>query len=210
VLEDKRFKGDLFIISSPAGGGKTTLTNLLISEIPNLKRVITCTTRKPRLGEKDGKDYYFLTKEEFKKRIKEEAFLEYAVVHGNYYGTPKKEVFELLEKGIDLILVIDVQGMRQVKENFKDVITIFILPPSIEEIVKRMKERGDSEEEIRKRLETAKSEIPAWKEYDFVIVNDILEKAKESLKQIILCHRKKTKRFDLDSIKDEELRKLMA
>jgi len=190
VLEDKRFKGDLFIISSPAGGGKTTLTNLLISEIPNLKRVITCTTRKPRLGEKDGKDYYFLTKEEFKKRIKEEAFLEYAVVHGNYYGTPKKEVFELLEKGIDLILVIDVQGMRQVKENFKDVITIFILPPSIEEIVKRMKERGDSEEEIRKRLETAKSEIPAWKEYDFVIVNDILEKAKESLKQIILCHRK--------------------
>ncbi len=210
MLEDKRFKGNLFILSSPAGGGKTTLANMLISEIPNLKRVVTCTTREPRPGEKNGVDYYFLTKDEFEKRIKEGDFLEYAIVHGNYYGTPKREVFEMLEKGLDLILVIDVQGMRQVKKNFKDVVTIFILPPSLEEIVRRMRERGDSEEEINKRLKTAKSEIPAWKEYDFIVINDILEKAKEDLKHIILCHRLKTDRFQIENIKDEELKKLMV
>ncbi len=202
-------KGELFILSSPAGGGKTTLANLLIKEIPNLKRVITCTTRKPRPGEKNGVDYYFLSKEEFERRIKENAFLEYAVVHGNYYGTPKKEVEEELQKGFDLLLVIDVQGMRQIVSNKKDVVTIFILPPSFDELVRRMKERGDSEEEIEKRLKTAKKEIPAWKEYNYVVINDNLEKAKENIKYIILSNRLKTERFDVSQIKDEELKKLM-
>ncbi|WP_029520031.1 guanylate kinase [Persephonella sp. IF05-L8] len=202
-------KGELFILSSPAGGGKTTLANLLIKEIPNLKRVITCTTRKPRPGEKNGVDYYFLSKEEFERRIKENAFLEYAVVHGNYYGTPKKEVEEELQKGFDLLLVIDVQGMRQIVSNKKDVVTIFILPPSFDELVRRMKERGDSEEEIQKRLKTAKKEIPAWKEYNYVVINDNLEKAKENIKYIILSNRLKTERFDVSQIKDEELKKLM-
>ena len=202
-------KGELFILSSPAGGGKTTLANLLIKEIPNLKRVITCTTRKPRPGEKNGVDYYFLSKEEFEKRIKENDFLEYAIVHGNYYGTPKKEVEEELQKGFDLLLVIDVQGMRQIVSNKKDVVTIFILPPSLDELVRRMKERGDSEEEIQKRLKTAKKEIPAWKEYNYVVINDNLDKAKENIKYIILSSRLKTERFDLYQIKDEELKKLM-
>ena len=202
-------KGELFILSSPAGGGKTTLANLLIKEIPNLKRVITCTTRKPRPGEKNGVDYYFLSKEEFEKRIKENDFLEYAIVHGNYYGTPKKEVEEELQKGFDLLLVIDVQGMRQIVSNKKDVVTVFILPPSLDELVRRMKERGDSEEEIQKRLKTAKKEIPAWKEYNYVVINDNLDKAKENIKYIILSSRLKTERFDLSQIKDEELKKLM-
>ena len=202
-------KGELFILSSPAGGGKTTLANLLVKEIPNLKRVITCTTRKPRPGEKNGVDYYFLSKEEFEKRIKENDFLEYAIVHGNYYGTPKKEVEEELQKGFDLLLVIDVQGMRQIVSNKKDVVTIFILPPSFDELVRRMKERGDSEEEIEKRLKTAKKEIPAWKEYNYVVINDNLEKAKENIKYIILSNRLKTERFDVSQIKDEELKKLM-
>ncbi len=208
-MEDKKAKGKLFILSSPAGGGKTTLANLLISEIPNLKRVITCTTRKPRPGEKNGVDYFFLSEEEFKRRIEENDFLEYAIVHGNYYGTPKKEVLEELSKGIDLILVIDVQGMRQVKKNFKDVVSIFLLPPSFNTIIERMKQRGDSEEEIKKRLETAKKEIPAWREYDYIVINDILEKAKEDLKHIILSFRLKTERFDPNTIKDEKLRSLM-
>ena len=202
-------KGELFILSSPAGGGKTTLANLLIKEIPNLKRVITCTTRKPRPGEKNGVDYYFLSKEEFERRIKENDFLEYAIVHGNYYGTPKKEVEEELQKGFDLLLIIDVQGMRQIVSNKKDVVTIFILPPSLDELVRRMKERGDSEEEIQKRLKTAKKEIPAWKEYNYVVINDNLDKAKENIKYIILSNRLKTERFDLSQIKDEELKKLM-
>lgn len=202
-------KGELFILSSPAGGGKTTLANLLIQEIPNIKRVITCTTRKPRPGEKNGVDYYFLSKEEFEKRIKENDFLEYAIVHGNYYGTPKKEVEEELKKGFDLLLVIDVQGMRQIVSNKKDVITIFILPPSLDELVRRMRERGDTEEEIQKRLETAKKEIPAWKEYNYVVINDNLDKAKENLKYIILSSRLKTDRFDLSQIKDRKLKQLM-
>ena len=202
-------KGELIILSSPAGGGKTTLSNLLLSEVPNLVRITTCTTRKPRPGEKNGVDYIFLTKEKFEKMIKEGEFLEYAVVHGNYYGTPKKAVIEQLEKGNDVLLIIDVQGMRQIKKNFDDVTTIFLIPPSFEELIERMKKRGDSPEEIEKRLKTAKKELPAWKEYDYIVINDIIERAKERLKHIILSNRLKTKRFSPESLGDEELKKLM-
>ena len=203
-------KGELFILSSPAGGGKTTISDILVKEIPKLKKVITCTTRKPRPGEKDGVDYYFLSKQEFEDRIKKGEFLEYAVVHGNYYGTPKKEVEEELSKGYDLLLVIDVQGMRQIRKNRKEVVTIFLLPPSIGELRKRMEKRGDSEEEIKRRIGTAKKEIPAWKEYDFVVINDKIQKAKDNIKYIILSQRLKTSRFDPDSIKDTELKELMG
>ncbi|RMD45156.1 MAG: guanylate kinase, partial [Aquificota bacterium] len=175
-------KGTLIILSSPAGGGKTTLSNFLLSEIPNLVRITTCTTRKPRPGEKNGIDYIFLSKEEFEKMIENEELLEYAVVHGNYYGTPKKAVLEEIEKGNDVLLIIDVQGMRHIKKRFENLITIFLIPPSFEELINRMKKRGDSEEEIKKRLETAKKELPAWKEYDYIVINDIIEKAKENLK----------------------------
>ncbi|MBK3332183.1 guanylate kinase [Persephonella atlantica] len=202
-------KGELFILSSPAGGGKTTIANLLIKEIPNLKRVITCTTRKPRTGEKDGVDYYFLTEDEFKKRIEEGKFLEYAVVHGNYYGTPKEEVEKELSKGFDLLLVIDVQGMLQIKSKKSDVVSIFLLPPSLDELIKRMENRGDSPEEIKKRIETAKKEIPQYKRYDYVVVNDVLEKAKNDVKCIIISHRHKTERFSLKLIKDEKLKRLL-
>ncbi|EDP74126.1 guanylate kinase [Hydrogenivirga sp. 128-5-R1-1] len=202
-------KGELFILSAPAGGGKTTITNLLLKEIPNLTRVITCTTRNPREGEVNGKDYIFLSKEEFEQGIKEGKFLEYAVVHGNYYGTPKEEVEKLLNEGKDVILVIDVQGMRQIKGKIRPLTTIFLIPPSIEELVNRMKKRGDSPEEIQKRLETAKKEFPAWKEYDYIVINDILEDAKEKIKTIILAQKNKTERFEIFVIKDNELRKLM-
>jgi len=202
-------KGELFILSSPAGGGKTTIATSLVNEIPKLKRVITCTTRQPRAGEKNGVDYYFLSREEFEEKIKRKEFLEYATVHGNYYGTPKKEVEEELEKGYDLLLVIDVQGMRQIKKNKQDVITVFLLPPSLDELKKRMEKRGDSPEEIEKRLETARKEIPAWREYDFIVINDTLGKAKEDVKRIILAQRLKTRRFDPSQIKDTKLRELM-
>jgi len=201
-------KGELFVISAPAGGGKTTIVNMLLKEIPNLERVITCTTRKPRKGEKDKVDYFFLTKEEFENRIKEGRFLEYAKVHDNYYGTPKDEVEKLLNQGKDLILVIDVQGMKQIKEKM-DIVSIFILPPSIDELINRMKKRGESEEEIKKRLETAKKEIPQWIFYDYVVINDILEEAKENIKNIILSRRLRKERFNIESIKDEKLRELL-
>ncbi len=202
-------KGNLYVLSAPAGGGKTTIAHNLLKEIPFLKRIITYTTRKPRPDEKNGVDYIFKTKEEFEKLIKEDAFLEHAIVHGNYYGTPKKEVFELLEKGFDVLLIIDVQGMRQVKRKYPETIGIFILPPSLDELVNRMKKRGDSEEEIEKRLKTAKKEIPAWKEYDYVVINDDLDNATEKIKCIIISNRQKVDKFDLSLIKDEKLKKLM-
>ncbi len=202
-------KGELFVLSAPAGGGKTTLANLLLKEVPNLVKITTCTTRKPRPGEKNGVDYFFLSKEEFERKIREGAFLEYAVVHGNYYGTPKEEVLKEINKGNDVLLVIDVQGMRQIKRNFKDVVTIFLIPPSFDELINRMKKRGDSEEEIKKRLETAKKELKAWKEYDYIVINDIIEKAKEDLKKIILANRLKTTRFSPEILGDKVLKELM-
>ncbi|MDM7274394.1 guanylate kinase [Sulfurihydrogenibium azorense] len=202
-------KGRLYIVSSPAGGGKTTIINLLLEELSFLRRVITYTTRQKRKNEIDGVDYVFIKKEEFERLIQENAFLEYALVHGNYYGTPKKDVFQLLEEGYDVVLVIDVQGMKQVKQIYPDVITIFILPPSLEELVSRMKLRGDSEQEIEKRLNTARKEIPFWKEYDYIVVNDNLLQAKDQIKCIITAERCKVSRFDLDNIKDESLKSLM-
>ena len=205
-------KGEIFILSAPAGSGKTTISQLLLKEIPNLKMITTCTTRKKREGEIDGEDYHFLTEEEFKKDIKEGNFLEYAVVHGNYYGTPKKPVLEEVEKGNDVLLVIDIQGMKSVKKMLNgqvEITTIFILPPSIKEMENRMKRRGETEEEMRKRFETAKREIPNWKYYDYLVINDILEEAKNKIKTIILAQRNKTKRFDVKMIKDEFLRGLM-
>jgi len=196
-------------LSSPAGGGKTTLSNLLLKEIPNLKKIVTCTTRKPRPGEKNGIDYIFLTKEQFEEKIKKGEFLEYAVVHGNYYGTPKDQVFSQIDNGNDVLLVIDVQGMRQIKSNMDNVITIFMIPPSIDELVNRMRRRGDSDQEIQRRLQTAMKEFPAWKEYDYIVINDILLEAKEAVKHIILSNRYKTSRFDLNKILDSRLRELM-
>jgi len=203
-------KGELYIISAPAGGGKTTIVSLLLNEIPNLTRAITCTTRKPRKGEINGKDYIFLSKEEFENQIKEGRFLEYALIHGNYYGTPKEEVEKLLNNGKDVILVIDVQGMKQIKNKIKPMTTIFIIPPSIDELINRMRKRGDIEEEINKRLETAKRELKQWKDYDYIVINDILEHAKEDIKRIILASRNKTERFDLSNIKDNKLKELMG
>ncbi len=201
--------GNLYVLSAPAGGGKTTIANQLLEELPFLRRIVTYTTRSPRPDEKNGIDYIFKTKEEFEKLIEEDAFLEHAIVHGHYYGTPKKEVFELLEDGFDVLLIIDVQGMRQIKKKYPEMIGIFILPPSWDELIRRMKKRGDSEEEIQKRLETAQREIPAWKEYDYVVINDNLIEAKNKIKCIIIANRQRTDKFDFSLIKDEKLKKLM-
>jgi len=201
--------GLLYILSSPAGGGKTTIANILLSKIENLKRVITYTTREKRPNEIDGVDYYFVGKDNFEELIKENAFLEYAIVHDNYYGTPKKETLELLREGYDLLLVIDVQGYLQIKQNFKEVVGIFILPPSIDELINRMRKRGETEEEINKRLKTAEKEIPQWKNYDYIIINENLDDAVEKAKSIIISNRLKTDRFDINNIRDEKLKILM-
>lgn len=203
-------RGNLYVISSPAGAGKTTIVNILLEEIPFLRRIVTYTTRNKRKNEIDGVDYIFKTKEEFETLIKEDAFLEYALVHGNYYGTPKKEVDKLLDEGYDVVLVIDVQGMRQIKSKTSDLITIFILPPSIDELIARMKVRGETQEEIEKRLNTAKKEFPSWKEYDYIVINDNLEQAKNQIKCIIMSNRAKREKFSPSQILDETLRSYLV
>ncbi|MEJ5173554.1 MAG: guanylate kinase [Hydrogenothermaceae bacterium] len=203
-------RGNLYVISAPAGAGKTTITNMLLNELNFLQRVITVTTRQKRVNEIDGVDYIFKTEEEFKQMIENGELLEYAIVHGNYYGTPRKQVEEYLSQGYDVVLVIDVQGMRQVKANFPEVITIFILPPSLKELITRMKVRGDDEKEIEKRIKTATSEIPAWKEYDYIVINDNLERATSSVKCIIVSNRLKKDKFDVRIIEDEEIRKYLV
>lgn len=203
-------RGNLYVVSSPAGAGKTTIVNLLLQELPSLRRIVTYTTRNRRKNEIDGVDYVFKTTEEFEALIRQEAFLEYATVHGNYYGTPKREVFEYIDQGFDVVLVIDVQGMRQVKACFPQAIAIFILPPSLEELIQRMRIRGENHEEIQKRLKTASSEFPAWREYDYIVINDSLEKAKNEIKCIILSNRLKNSNFNPSQISDESLRSFLV
>ncbi|MBN2235649.1 MAG: guanylate kinase [Opitutales bacterium] len=170
-------KGILFLLSGPAGTGKTTLCEGMLASSSNLKRIVTATTRTPRDNEVHGRDYYFFTEEEFKDHIDKGHFYEYAMVHGRLYGTLKEEVSRHTESGFDVILNIDVQGAASFRETFRTdpkmaqfLVSIFILPPSLDELRKRLKERAqDDENEITKRLETARKEMQLWKEYDYVI-----------------------------------------
>ncbi len=154
-----------------------------------MERVITATTRSPREGEKHGIDYYFLSEEEFLRKIEKGEFLEWAKIYRYYYGTPKSEVERILSQGKDALLIIDVQGAFQVKEKLPNAVSIFLLPPSFGELKKRLSLRG--EREIEERLEWAKREIPCAKHFDYVVVNDIVEQAVEEIKSIMLTNRRK-------------------
>lgn len=177
--------GKLFVISGPSGVGKDTLVREIIKD-GNIHLSVSATTRDKRIGEIDGEDYYFLTKEEFENKIKQEDFLEYAIYNNCYYGTPKSKIQEYLDKGIDVILVIDVQGALQIKEKINDSVLIFILPPSLEELERRLRERNlDSNEVIQNRLAIAVKEIEISKKYDYVITNNKLNKVVDKLKIII-------------------------
>ena len=178
-------KGILFVVSGPSGAGKSTVTKMVREEL-KIPLSISATTRKPRVGEVDGKDYYFLTIDEFEKKIAEEGFLEYANVHGNYYGTLKSEVEAKLENGLDVILEIDVQGGEQIKEKFPQAILIFFKAPNDEELEKRLRGRNtDSEDVIKVRLENSLKELEYEKFYDLVIINDEIINAVNNLKNII-------------------------
>jgi guanylate kinase len=184
-------KGLLFIVSAPAGTGKTTLVNLLTTEFSQIKRSISYTTRSPRKGEIDGIDYHFISKELFEEKILARDFLEYADVFGNYYGTSKKQVMSELEKGHHVILVIDTQGRLNVKDIIKN-ISIFIEPPNHNELKRRISTRSlDSKESIVRRLEWAKHEIKLATYYDYKIINDDLDIAYQVLKSIIIAEEHK-------------------
>ena len=185
-------KGLLFVVSAPAGTGKSTLVNKLVSEFPDaVAETVSSTTRQPRPGEVDGKSYTFLTTEAFEKRIEEGAFLEHANVFGNYYGTTKSEVERVQKEGKHAILVIDTQGAMNIKE-LVDAIYIFITPPSIEELKKRLVGRHTEDEQtILKRLSWAEKEIKMGSNYDYTIINEDLEVSYQILRSILIAEEHK-------------------
>ena len=180
--------GKLFVISAPSGTGKTSLIKSLLEDpmSSNTKLGISCTTREKRPKEKDGISYFFISEEEFKKRVNNKNFLEYAEVFGNLYGTPKDWVLSILAKDENVILELDIQGALQVKETFPNTQTIFIIPPSYEDLTKRLEQRAqDSTEEIQRRLNEARKEITIGKDFDQIIVNNNFDDALGDLKKFI-------------------------
>ena len=197
-------KGLLLVISGPSGVGKTSLVKKFLEEFKSeVIFSISCTTRKPRPGEVHGKDYFFVDQKTFEKMIEKDELLEWANVHGNYYGTLKSFVYENLLKGKSVLLDIDPHGAFQIKQKIRDSVLIFILPPSWDELKKRLQKRkSESESEIQKRLRRAREEIKFCKDYDYLIVNDRLEKAYEVLKSIYIAEKRKTRRF-LNNLENE-------
>lgn len=179
----------LIVITGPSGSGKSTLANRVLEELENVEFSVSHTTRQKRDTEIEGKDYHFVSEDEFKRMIQDEKLVEWAVVHGHYYGTAKKELARGTEEG-DILLDIDVQGAGQIREKHKKAVFVFILPPLFPELRKRLEKRGqDSESAIQKRLGVARAEIQAYREFDYVVINDELTKAVEELKSVILSQR---------------------
>ncbi len=177
-------KGVVFVISSPTGAGKTTLCEIIQKRRNDVERVITHTTRKPREGEKNGVDYYFVDRETFEEMIKRGEFVEYAVVHNNFYGTSKKALNDVVESGKNPLLAIDVQGAKNIMDWIDRVVSVFILPPSFEEWLKRL-ERDRERDNINIRLKTAIKELSAIGLFDYCIVNNELENSVNKLNSII-------------------------
>ncbi|MGB2579351.1 guanylate kinase [Elusimicrobium simillimum] len=183
------------IVSSPSGGGKTTIVTALLKEIDGVKRVITATTRAPRHGERNGADYHFWTVKQFESAIKNKKMAEWAKVHTDYYGVPKTSLDALIKKGIIPVLVIDVQGAKTIKKHYKNAVSIFIMPPTWSELKKRLLARSqDGTNNITLRLKTAKKEAAEIKNYDYVLINDNLEEAVQNLGKIIFAEQSKTAR----------------
>lgn len=181
-------KGLLFVISAPSGAGKTTLCREVLQQHPNIQLSVSCTTRPMREGELDGKDYYFIDRERFHKLVDEGGFAEWAEVHGELYGTTVKTLNDAEENGIDLLLDIDWQGAKQIKENLNRGVYIFILPPSIEELRKRLNSRGDVPEDVmERRLKNAATEIEQAMWYNYNITNDDLKMAKQAINAIVIA-----------------------
>ena len=182
--------GRLYIVSAPSGAGKSSLLNALIEQVPDVKISVSTTTRAKRPGEEDGKHYHFESIEQFESKIEKDEFYEYAKVFDNYYGTSKTWVAQQLESGVDVILEIDWQGAQQMRQIRDDIITIFIVPPSIEALHNRLVGRGqDSDEIIAKRMSEATSEISHYDEYNYVVINDEFDHAVNMIKSIFQSNR---------------------
>lgn len=189
--------GKLLILSAPSGAGKTTLLKRVMADLPGLVFSISHTTRQPRNGERDGVDYYFVDRLRFEAMREQGAFLEWAEVHGNLYGTSREAVLEQLAAGMDVVLDIDVQGAAQIRDAVElPLASLFITPPSLMELERRLRGRGtDQEETIRLRLQNARQEMAAASGYDYLVVNEDLEQAVETLKAIVIAERSRGHRL---------------
>lgn len=183
-------KGALFIVAAPSGAGKSSLVNALLAREPGIRLSVSSTTRPPRPGEADGEHYQFIDVAQFRRDAGAGLFLEHAEVHGNFYGTPRSAVEPILAGGDDVLLEIDWQGARQVRAAMPDCVSVFILPPSREELERRLRKRNqDSEPVIARRLAAAREEISHCHEFDYLVVNDVFEQALEDLRHIFLARR---------------------
>ena len=191
-------RGILFIISAPSGTGKTTLCKQLTTNLPGLWHSVSYTTRKPRPGEEHGREYYFIEEQTFQEMAARNEFVEWAHVYGQLYGTPWKSLTEKIDQGIDVLLEIDVQGAIQVKKQFEDSVSIFILPPSMTVLRSRLQTRAsDTPEEIQRRLHKVKEEVWSYREYAYIVRNEDLGRSLCDLESIFWSERLKTKRLNM-------------
>lgn len=183
-------KGVLFVVSSVSGGGKTTIINRLLECLQDLRLAVSHTTREPRDGERDGIQYFYVSRDRFDSMIEGNSFLEWAEVYGHYYGTSIESVEKLVSEGCDVILDIDVQGAMQIKDKRSDAVLIFIVPPSGEEQARRLQNRGtETADQLRKRLDAAREELALVYEYDYAVRNDDVEETVSTVKSIIVSER---------------------
>jgi guanylate kinase len=200
VHDGRAPRGQLFIVSAPSGTGKTTLVERLVQCSPGLRMSRSYTSRPARSGEQDGVDYNFITREQFEAMVRTGQFLEWADVFGNYYGTAAADTDALLTRGEDVVLVIDVQGARQVRSRGIETIGIFVLPPSAAVLEQRLRGRSkDSEEQIRRRLQVASDEVNEYAQYEYVVINDEIEAAVGRLQAIVGAERARVKRMREDA-----------
>jgi len=184
----------LFVVSAPSGAGKTSLCRAITNSLEQLNHSVSYTTRKSRPGEIDGRDYYFVSQERFQEMIKAGDFAESAEVHSNHYGTSRRVLDEVIAKGIDVILDIDTQGAKQIKTKYGNAVFIFIMPPSLEILEERLRNRrSDDENEIRKRMRRAFEEIKDYAMYDYIIVNRDFDRALSELKSVVVAERCRTR-----------------
>jgi guanylate kinase len=193
----KRKQGLLFVVSAPSGAGKTSLCRAMTDSLENLTHSISYATRKPRPGEIDGRDYYFVSPERFQAMINAGDFAEWAEVHSNLYGTSRRVLDDMISKGIDVILDIDTQGAKQIKVKYDSAVFIFIMPPSLEILEERLRNRkSDHEEEIKKRMRRAREEIKDFNMYDYIIVNRDFDRALTDIRSIVIAERCRTRIAD--------------